>query len=94
MTLRKPITTFGGLLWWTTVAGRTNKYLVMQKHHLGPPLWPYRYRILLRASRMEVANANDRNEIELDWELLEEQGVQMDQSIDFGEVLRRLLERL
>lgn len=31
----------------------------MQEHKVGMPIWPYKYRILMRKNRMEIANSND-----------------------------------
>ena len=86
MAFRKPITTLGGLLWRSNV--RQNMYFIMQEHKVGMPVWPYKYRILLRENRMEIANSNDREEIEFDWRYLEEHAVpQLDRAIDAGKFL-------
>jgi hypothetical protein len=91
MSFRKPITTFGGLIWWKNI--RQDKYFLLQEHRTGT--WPYRYRILMRENRMEIANANDKTEIKLDWDYLQEHAVpQLDRKIDVGEVLRKLIERV
>lgn len=83
MAFRKPITTFGGLMWWKNI--RQDKYFIMQEHKVGLPVWPYKYRITLRESRMEIANSNDPTEIDMDWEYLKENVVpQVDQKIDVG----------
>ncbi len=83
MAFRKPITTLGGLMWWKNI--RQDKYFIMQEHKVGLPVWPYKYRITLRESRMEIANSNDPTEIDMDWEYLKENVVpQVDQKIDVG----------
>ena len=84
MAFRKPITTLGGLMWWNNI--KQNKYFIMQEHKVGMPIWPYKYRILMRENRMEVANSNDFEDIQLDWEYLKTNVVpQIDQKIDIGE---------
>lgn len=81
MAFRKPITTLGGLYWWSNI--RQDTYFILQEHKVGIPVWAYKYRILMRESRMEIANSNDRKEIELDWKYLEKHAVpQLDQAID------------
>jgi hypothetical protein len=83
VSFRKPITTLGGLIWWTNILQDT--YFIMQKHNVGLPLWPYQYRILLRENRMEIANSNDLEEIQIDWEYLQTHAVpQIEQKIDLG----------
>mgnify|MGYP000553084064 FL=1 len=58
----------------------------MQEHKVGMPIWPYKYRILMRENRMEIANSNDFEDIQLDWEYLKTNVVpQIDQKIDIGE---------
>jgi len=84
MAFRKPITTTGGLMWWSNI--KQNEYFVMQEHKVGAPVWPYKYRIILRENRMEIANSNDSQEIGLDWEYLKTHTVpQIDKKIDLGE---------
>lgn len=81
MGFRKPITTFGGLIWWTNI--RQNEYFILQEHTVGLPIWPYKYRILMRENRMEIANSNDFKEIDYDWKYLEKHAVlQLDKKID------------
>lgn len=41
----------------------------MQKHKTG--IWPYSYRILMRTTSKEIANANDIQTIREDWKYLE-----------------------
>ena len=83
MAFRKPITTMGGLTLWKNI--NQNTYFILQEHKVGVPVWPYKYRIILRENRMEIANSNDITEIEHDWEYLENHAVpQIDQKIDFG----------
>ena len=85
MAFRKPITTLGGLIWWVNI--KQNLYFIMQQHKVGLPLWPYRFRIILRENRMEIANSNDFQEIEMDWQYLEKHAVpQINQSIDLGKI--------
>jgi hypothetical protein len=67
MAFIKPITTLGGLMFWNNI--KQSEYFIMQKHITG--LWPYSYRILMRENRMEIANSNDKEEIEYDWRYLE-----------------------
>ncbi len=58
----------------------------MQEHKVGVPVWPYKYRILMRANSMEIANANDYSEIKHDWKFLEDNAVpQLDKKIDLTE---------
>ncbi|MEP0870383.1 hypothetical protein NDA01_11275 [Trichocoleus desertorum AS-A10] len=84
MAFRKPITTLGGLMWWQNI--KQDMYFLMQ-HKVGLPLWPYKYRILLRENRMEIANSNDLQDIELDWEYLQVHAVpQLNQKIDLGAI--------
>ena len=51
-------------MWWTNI--RQDKYFIMQEHKVGLPVWPYKYRIMLRENRMEIANSNDITEIDFD----------------------------
>lgn len=61
-------------------------YFILQEHKVGVPLWPYKYRILMRENKMEIANSNDVKEIELDWEYLQHHAVpQLDKKIDICE---------
>ncbi|MBV0934658.1 hypothetical protein [Marinobacterium weihaiense] len=87
MAFRKPISTLGGLFWWSNI--KQNEHFIMQEHKVGVPVWPYKYRITMRENRMEIANSNDFKEIEFDWEYLKNNVVpQIDKKIDAGEVLR------
>ena len=80
MSFRKPITTLGGLTWWINI--KQSQYF-MQEHKVGFPVWAYKYRILMRENRMEIANSNDVSEIDLDWEYLKTHAVpQLDKAID------------
>lgn len=86
MSFRKPITSLGGLFWWKNI--QQNEYFIMQEHKVGIPVWPYKYRITMRENRMEIANSNDFNEIEFDWEYLKKNAVpQIDKKIDSGEII-------
>ena len=83
MSFRKPITTLKGLIWWKVI--KQDTYFIMQEHRVGLPLWPYKYRILMRANSMEIANSNDVEEIRIDWEYLKSHAVpQIDKMIDAG----------
>ncbi|MBD2122682.1 hypothetical protein [Trichocoleus sp. FACHB-262] len=85
MAFRKPITTLGGLMWWQNI--KQDMYFLMQEHKVGLPMWPYKYRILLQENRMEIANSNDLQDIELDWEYLQVHAVpQLNQKIDLGAI--------
>lgn len=89
MAFRKPITTLGGTTFWENI--RQNERFIMQKHTTG--LWPYSYRILMRENRMEIANSNDRSEINQDWRYLENNVVpQVDQAIDAGKPVKSIIE--
>ncbi|WP_405114905.1 hypothetical protein MHH28_11305 [Paenibacillus sp. FSL K6-1217] len=80
MSFRKPISTLGGLKYWVNI--EQNKFFIMQKHKTG--LWPYKYRILMRENRMEIANSNDIIEIKYDWKYLDDNTVpQLNQRIDW-----------
>jgi hypothetical protein len=81
MTFRKPITSLGGLIWWKII--QQDSYFIMQQHSMGLPVWPYRYRIITRENRMEIANSNDIADIEEDWQYLQTHAVpQIEQKID------------
>lgn len=83
MSFRKPITTLGGLMMWENI--QQNPHFIMQQHKVGLPIWPYKYRIIMRVNRMEIANANDHKEIAMDWHFLQDNAVpQLDQAIDLG----------
>jgi hypothetical protein len=83
MAFRKPISTLGGLTWWKNI--QQDMYFIMQEHKVGFPVWPYKYRILMRENRMEIANSNDKNEINMDWQYLQHHAVpQLEQKIDLG----------
>jgi hypothetical protein len=85
MSFRKPITTFGGLTWWNNI--RQNEYFIMQEHRVGIPIWPYKYRILMRENRMEIANSNDLSEIESDWTYLKSHAVpRLEEAIDLSQI--------
>jgi hypothetical protein len=72
-------------MWWQNI--KQDMYFLMQEHKVGLPIWPYKYRILLRENRMEIANSNDLQEIELDWEYLQVHAVpQLNQKIDLGAI--------
>lgn len=82
MSFRKPISTLDGLTWWGNV--RQNEYFILQKHKVGKPMWPYKYRIIMRENSMEIANANDYEEIEFDWKYSEKHAVpQLEEKIDW-----------
>lgn len=82
MAFRKPISTLGGLNWWRNI--QQNDYFIMQEHKVGVPIWPYKYRILMRENRMEIANSNDYDEIIYDWRYLDNNAVpQLDQKVDW-----------
>lgn len=97
MAFRKPITTLGGLIWWSNI--RQNEYFILQQHKVGQPVWPYKYRIIMRENRMEIANSNDLEEINYDWKYLDNRVVpQIDKRIDVGEkavvIVNRILDDL
>lgn len=86
MAFRKPITTLGGLMWWSNI--KQNEFFIMQEHKVGLPVWPYKYRITMRENRMEIANSNDPEEIELDWEYLKKYTIpQIEEKLDIGQSL-------
>lgn len=79
---RKPISTLGGLNFWINI--EQNERFVMQEHKIGLPIWPYKYRILMRENRMEIANSNDKTEIDFDWNYLKNNIVpQLDNKLDY-----------
>lgn len=83
MAFRKPITTLGGLIWWNII--KQNEYFILQEHKAGLPVWPYKYRITLRLNRMEIANSNNPDEIQMDWKYLETNTIpQINEQIDIG----------
>ena len=89
MSFRKPITTLGGLLWWENI--KQNDYFLMQKHKVGIPIWPYKYRIIMRANRMEIANSNDIHEIEADWNYLKNHAVpRLNEAIDIHKEISQI----
>lgn len=94
MAFRKPISTLGGLTWWRNI--RQNEYFIMQEHKVGVPMWPYKYRIIMRENRMEIANSNDFTDIQYDWKYLEDNAVpQLDEKIDWlnnGDLLTAVME--
>ncbi|MDY7989874.1 hypothetical protein UY286_04855 [Paenibacillus polymyxa] len=82
MAFRKPISTLGGLTWWRNL--QQNEYFIMQEHKVGVPMWPYKYRILMRENRMEIANSNDYDEIMYDWNYLDSNAVpQLNEKVDW-----------
>lgn len=82
MAFRKPISTLGGLTWWEN--RRQNEFFILQEHKVGVPMWPYKYRIIMRENRMEIANSNDFTEVEFDWAFLEKHAVpQIEDKIDW-----------
>lgn len=87
MAFRKPTTTLGGLIWWDNIS--QNEYFIIQKHKVGLPVWPYKYRITMRENRMEIANSNDFQEISMDWEYLKKYAVpQIEEKIDIGKSIK------
>ncbi|TRU33974.1 MAG: hypothetical protein EWV50_19535 [Microcystis aeruginosa Ma_MB_F_20061100_S20] len=96
MAFRKPITTLGGLIMWENI--KQNEYFIMQKHKIGLPVWPYKYRITLRQNRMEIANSNDLEEIEMDWSYLKNNVVpQLSGKIDLSDLsglIFKLIDKL
>ncbi|AFZ12468.1 hypothetical protein Cri9333_1578 [Crinalium epipsammum PCC 9333] len=89
MSFRKPITTAGGLAFWNNI--RQNSYFIMQEHKIGFPVWLYKYRILMRENRMEIANSNDISEIEHDWDYLKTHAVpRLDESIDIHKEISKV----
>ncbi|SDI79632.1 hypothetical protein SAMN04515654_11520 [Halanaerobium congolense] len=82
MGFRKPVSTLGGLNWWNNI--KQNEFFIMQEHKVGVPVWPYKYRILMRSNRMEIANSNDMSEINFDWKYLQNNAVpQLEDKIDW-----------
>lgn len=73
MSFRKTTPTSGGLFWWNNI--KQNENFIMQEHKVGLPAWPYKYRIIIRQNRMEIANSNDAEEIMMDWMSLEKNGI-------------------
>jgi len=89
MAFRKPITTLGGTTWWNNI--RQNKLFIMQEHKVGLPVWPYKFRIIMRENRMEIANSNDSSEIDYDWKYLETNTIpQIEEKIDIGKMLSEI----
>jgi hypothetical protein len=90
MGFRKPISTLGGLTFWKNI--KQNTYFVMQEN---TAIWVYKYRILMRENRMEIANSNDINEIEMDWRYLDDHAVpQLDNKIDIGSSILKVVEKI
>ena len=82
LAFRKPISTLGGLNWWKNI--KQNEHFLLQEHKVGAPVWPYKYRILMRENRMEIANSNDLSEIDYDWDYLKKNAVpQLDYKVDW-----------
>lgn len=74
-------------MWWNNI--KQNEFFIMQEHKVGLPVWPYKYRIIMRENRMEIANSNDIEEIELDWQYLPKNAVpQIKEKIDLGQSLK------
>lgn len=93
MAFRKPITTLGGLIMWENI--RQNEHFILQKHKIGVPVWPYKYRITLRQNRMEIANSNDIEEIEMDWSYLKNNVIpQLSDKIDISNLVFDLINKL
>lgn len=89
MAFRKPITTLGGTTWWNNI--RQNELFIMQEHKVGLPVWPYKFRIIMRENRMEIANSNDSSEIDYDWKYLETNTIpQIEEKIDIGKMLSEI----
>ena len=62
---------------------KLDEHFILQEHK-NSKLWPYKYRILMRENRMEIANSNDLSEIEYDFLYLEKHAVpQLDQKKDW-----------
>jgi len=93
MAFRKPITTLGGLIWWNNI--KQNEFFIIQEHIIGLPVWPYKYRITLRENRMEIANSNDIEEIEMDWKYLQNNIIpQFDEKIDIGDAVISVISKV
>ncbi|MEI2392225.1 hypothetical protein V8V55_20690 [Priestia megaterium] len=71
MPFRKPVSTSGGPTWWKNI--QQNEHFIMQKNK--SIFWPYKYRILMRSNSKEIANANDLETINYDWEYLKNNAV-------------------
>jgi hypothetical protein len=69
MGFRKPISTLGGSNWWSNI--QQNERFIIKEHKVGVSVWQYKYRILMRENRMEIAISNDRVEIDYEWNYLE-----------------------
>jgi hypothetical protein len=49
----------------------------------------------MRENRMEIANSNDINEIEMDWRYLDDHAVpQLDNKIDIGSSILKVVEKI
>ena len=84
MPFRKPVSTLGGLNFWKNID--QNEYFIMQQHKTG--IWPYSYRILMRTTSKEIANANDIQTIREDWKYLEHNAVPRLNETGFLEMTR------
>jgi len=63
-----PQKTLGWLFWWKNIEQKGT--FILQKHRVGPPIWPYRYRVVSRMNRTEMCRSNDYDEIKSDWAVL------------------------
>ena len=82
MPFRKPVSTLGGLNFWRNL--KQNEYFIMQKHITGT--WPYTYRILIRENSKEIANANDVETINYDWDYLQSHAIPRENETGFLEM--------
>lgn len=90
MPFRKPISTLGGLHYWKNI--RQTENFIMQKHKTG--IWPYKYRIIMRENRMEIANANDEYTIDLDQKFLQNNVVpQVNDKVDLWKYVEKAIEK-
>ncbi|MGQ9873158.1 hypothetical protein, partial [Leptodesmis sp.] len=86
-------TTLGGLIWWFNI--KQDEYFIMQEHKVGLPVWPYKYRILIRENRMEIANSNDHEEILMDWRYLEKHAIpQIEDKIDIAKTIGETIQNI
>lgn len=79
-----PQKTLGWLFWWKNIDQKD--CYILQKHLVGQPVWPYRYRIVSRVDRTELCRANDINEIKSDWLLVTDEsgiGTSLDKILAF-----------
>lgn len=82
MPFRKPVSTLGGLNFWKNI--EQNEHFIMQQHKTG--FWVYSYRILMRSTSKEIANANDIQTIREDWRYLENHAVPRLEETGFLEI--------